>query len=242
MPKIFVLIGSRNTEGNTAKLARNIVEKLPDTYRVEFGFPQDFNLNVIDGTNQYFTDTNYKVTEDLRELQDKILSCDIFIIGSPVYVHSMSADLKLIIENLSWWAHTLRLQGKPTVVLSTCGSNGFDTVIKPLSEVITFMGGNIIATANASQVPNQIDDEAWLSEVSGVIADRIQNFSRIGAKSNDFLERVFQGSKANILYQKSAQIEQKIDIAEFGELKFWEDTGMINFDSFGKYLEAITKA
>lgn len=234
--KIFVLIGSRKTEGNTAKFARYITKKLEDSYSVEFGFPQDFRLNAIDGNIMYFTDTSYNATDDLKTLQDKILTADALIVGSPVYVHSMAADLKLIIENLAWWAHTLRLQGKPTVVLSTCGSNGFDTVIKPLSSILTFMGGNVIATANASSDPNQINNEEWLDEVAGIIAERIENHMSLGADSNEKLEQVFQGSKANILEQKSAQVELEMEVGELGELKFWEDTGMIHFDTFKEYL------
>ena len=70
------------------------------------------------------------------------------------------------IDRCSWWVHTLRLQGKPIVVLSTCDCNGYRTVIEPLSEIMTFMGGNVIATANGSQIPNQLNNEQWLNSIS----------------------------------------------------------------------------
>lgn len=234
--KILILIGSRNVNGNTAKFANKILNFLDNNYEKEFIFPQDLSLNAIDGSNFYFTDLNYNATTSLKTLEKKILRADILIVASPVYVHSFSSDLKLLIENLASWAHTLRLQGKPTVVLSTCGSNGFDTVIKPLSEVLTFMGANIIATANASQIPNQINNDDWLNEVGNTIAQRIENYILKGPESNKFLEQVFQSNKNSILDQKSLQIKHKINVSELGELKFWEDTGMINFDSFQDYL------
>ncbi|MBO8565677.1 NAD(P)H-dependent oxidoreductase, partial [Staphylococcus aureus] len=89
------------------------------------------------GNNNMFIDTNYSLKDDLKVLQNKILESDIFIIASPVYIHSMSADLKLFLERSAWWSHTLRLQGKPVIVMSTCSSNGVKTVIEPLSKVIT---------------------------------------------------------------------------------------------------------
>lgn len=235
--KMLILIGSRNANGNTSKFAKRITNFLDSSYEKEFIFPQDLSLNAIDGSNFYFTDLNYNATTSLKTLKQKILKSDILIVGSPVYVHSISSDLKLLIENLASWAHTLRLQGKPTVVLSTCGSNGFDTVIKPLSEVLTFMGANVIATANASQIPNQINNDDWLNEVGSTIAERIEKYAYKGAESNEFLERVFKASKINILEQRKAQMEHEINISELGELKYWEDTEMINFDSFQDYLD-----
>lgn len=234
--KVLILIGSRKENGNTAKFAKNITNFLDHKYEIEFVFPQDLSLNAIDGSNYYFMDLNYNATTSLNDLKQKILESDIFIVGSPVYVHSFSSDLKLLIENLASWAHTLRLQGKPTVVLSTCGTNGFNTVIKPLSEVLTFMGANVIATANASQVPNQINNDDWLYEVGSTIAKRIESYARKGPESNNFLEQVFQGSKNNILGQKSLQVKHEMKISELGELEFWEKSGMINFDSFQDYL------
>lgn len=234
--KILIIIGSRNVNGNTSKFANKIMSFLDSSYEKEFIFPQDLSLNAIDGSNFYFTDLNYNATTSLKDLKQKILSSDVLIVGSPVYVHYFSSDLKLLIENLASWTHTLRLQGKPTVVLSTCGTNGIDTVIKPLSDVLTFMGANVIATANASQIPNQINNNDWLNEVGSTIAKRIEICIRKGAESNKFLEQVFRSNKNSILDQKKLQIKHKIKVSELGELKFWEDSGMINFDSFQDYL------
>ncbi|MBR8680108.1 NAD(P)H-dependent oxidoreductase [Lactococcus lactis subsp. lactis] len=239
MKKIFVLIGSRNIKGNTIKFANNIVKSFKNECEVDIAFPQDFCLKPIDGTNLYFTDTSHNLNEDLKNLQKKIIQSDILIIGSPVYVHSMSADLKLIFENLSWWAHTLRLQGKPVVVISTCGSNGMNTVLEPVSDVISYMGGNIIATANASQIPDQINNEEWLDEVSLSISERIRKFLDLGAQSNKFLEKIFQASKNNILEQKKYQLKYDIDISKLGELKYWEKTGMINCTTFEEFLNTL---
>ena len=215
--KILIIIGSRNVNGNTSKFANKIMSFLDSSYEKEFIFPQDLSLNAIDGSNFYFTDLNYNATTSLKDLKQKILSSDVLIVGSPVYVHYFSSDLKLLIENLASWTHTLRLQGKPTVVLSTCGTNGIDT-------------------ANASQIPNQINNNDWLNEVGSTIAKRIEICIRKGAESNKFLEQVFRSNKNSILDQKKLQIKHKIKVSELGELKFWEDSGMINFDSFQDYL------
>ncbi|MFB8726115.1 flavodoxin family protein [Enterococcus casseliflavus] len=234
MKKIFVLIGSRRKEGNTANFIRRITDKFEcESFEIEYVFPQDYDITACDGDNKCFIDLNHNSNDELKKLQKKILDSDIFIVGSPVYVHSMTSDLKLFIERSAWWAHTLRLGGKPVVVISTCGSNGLKTVTEPLSEIMTFMGANVIANANAVQALGHFDDEVWLKEVTETIIERIKKYVQLPPMSNRFLEQVFTGSKLNILEQLKVQEELGI---ELGELEYWKKSGMINFDSFEDYL------
>ncbi|HAP4227502.1 TPA: NADPH-dependent oxidoreductase [Enterococcus faecalis] len=234
MKKIFILIGSRNKKGNTFTFTNKLLSNLYEKCDIEYAFPQDYKIEFCDGSNTCFFDTSYHLEEDLNKLQNKITKSDLLIIGSPVYVHSMSADLKLIIERLAWWTHTLRLQGKPTVILSTCGSNGSNTVLTQLRDIITFMGGNVIAATNASQFPNKLNNEEWIGDESRQLCKCINKYLSLGSQSNQILEKVFQTCKSNILKQKSAR-EQFGDV--FGELNYWEETGMINYEQFKDYLE-----
>lgn len=242
LKKVFVLIGSRKKDGNTASFIKNVTERLNnEIYDVEYAFPQDYSIHFNNGSDEGFTNTEYSLNDDLAILQNKILESDVFIVGSPVYVHSMSADLKLFLERSAWWAHTLRLQGKPIVVMSTCGSNGLSTVTEPLSEVMTFMGGNVIATANATQIPDRINDKQWLKEVSEEIVKRIDTYSKLPNQSNKFLEKVFYGSKLNIIEQQKAEEEAKNANLVLGELVFWKETNMIQYDKFSEYLESKSR-
>ena len=45
MKKIFVLIGSRNKNGNTSGFAKRITDKLDkEKFEVEYAYPQDFQI------------------------------------------------------------------------------------------------------------------------------------------------------------------------------------------------------
>ncbi|SFU96370.1 flavodoxin family protein [Butyrivibrio sp. INlla21] len=237
MKKIFVLIGSRQKKGNTAGFAKRITDRLDkEKFEVEYAFPQDFNIAPCMGCSQCFVRTNCVNRDDLNLLHEKILESDLFIIASPVYMHYFTADLKLIIDKSSWWAHTFRLQGKPVVILSTCGTNGFDTVTKPLGEIMSYMGGNVIASANAAMIPDQLDNEEWMEKVSGEIAGRINKYAYIPHESNKYIERTFPYMKASVQLQKEHKENSNLDI-EFGEYNYWRDTGMLNYDSFEDYLK-----
>lgn len=236
MKKVFVLIGSRHRDGNTKKLVKRIIENLDkNDFEVEYAFPKDYIIKPCIGCNNCFLTTKCSIRDDIELLQEKIITSDVFIIASPVYLHYFTGDLKLILDRLAWWAHTLRLQGKPVVVLSTCSSNGFNTVIKPLSDIITLMGGNVIATSNAAEIPNQINNDKWLDEVTNEIAKRIIKFSCLPPQSNSFLENVFSTCKRIMTVQEELS---KSSNEEYGEYNFWRNTEMIKYNSFSDYLKS----
>ncbi|WP_313509749.1 flavodoxin family protein [Enterococcus sp.] len=237
MKKVVVLIGSRRKNGNTYNFSRMIAESLPKgEYECEFIFPQDFKIKPCTGCTRCFLLTRCVQNDELVTLQNKILSCDVFIIASPVYLHYMTADLKLILDRSAWWAHTLRLEGKPTIVLSTCSSNGQSSVIEPLSEIMTWMGANVIATANASLIPNQMENKKWIRAITKEIVNRVESFFEFGPESNPFLEEAFINTKKSIELQK---IISEGSNKFLGELEYWKNSGMINFETFQEYLNSL---
>lgn len=239
MKKMFVLIGSRKKGGNTTKFVNQIVDNLDkNKIQIEYSYPQDYKIGFCVGCDNCFINTECSLKDEITLLQNRILESDIFLIASPVYLHYMTADLKLVLDRSAWWAHTLRLQGKPVVVLTTCSSNGFNTALEPISKIMTYMGGNVIATANAAQIPNQINNRDWLDEVSKEIANRIMKYVYLPPQSNQFIERVFVSSKVAMLQQEEVEKTSKI---EFGECAYWRRTGMIKYSTFKEYLEEQNK-
>lgn len=235
--KVFVLNGSRQKNGNTAKFIKSITSKLED-FSIEIAHPQDFSIKACTGCSQCFIKAKCSQEDDLSILQQKILDSDCLILSSPVYLHYMTGELKLILDRLSWWAHTLRLQGKPVVILSTCANNGHTTVIEPIGNAMNFMGGNVIATSNAATVPNQIYNTDWLDEVSNTISQRIKKYTKLPPQSNPFIEKIFSAMRLAMLDQDKHCKEYSL---ENGEVEFWRKTGMLKFDSFADYLEDLYK-
>ncbi|PXV91685.1 NADPH-dependent FMN reductase [Lachnotalea glycerini] len=237
MKKVFALIGSRQKKGNTITFVKNITKQLSnEEFQVEYVFPQDYDIKPCVGCSKCFTNCKCVNKDDIELLQQKILESDILIIASPVYLHYFTGDLKLILDKLAWWAHTFRLQGKPVVVLSTCSCNAFTSVIKPLSSIISYMGGNVIATANASYFPNQINNSKWLSEVSQEIAKRISKYVNLPPQSNKDIEKLFPSSKYMVMLQSDTKSTVGVEPCEYN---FWRDSGMLEYNSFEEYLQSI---
>lgn len=234
--KIIVLLGSRRKNGNTVTFIRHILNFLPKkNFEIMYIFPQDFIISPCVGCGNCFDEMKCSVKDDIFQLQTLILEADLLIVASPVYLHYMTADLKLILDKCSWWTHTLMLQGKPTIVLSTCDSNGHQKVIEALSEIMTYMGGNVIATANASFFPNRINNEVWLDSVATEISKRIIKYVNLPPQSNAFLEKYFDILKHS-MKMKNELLNQKE--LENGEVNYWISTGMLMANSYSEYLSS----
>lgn len=238
MKNIVALIGSRRKNGNTATFIRTILDGLTEEgYFIDYIFPQDFQISPCVGCGNCFSATECVIKDELPLLQKRILDSDLCIVASPVYVHYMTADLKRILDRCAWWVHTLRLQGKPVVVLSTCDSNGHRTVIEPLSEIMTFMGANVIATVNGSQVPNQLNNPTWLSSISEEIKRRIKKYIELPPQSNVFLEKNFNSMKQCMIWKNEILKGKKI---ENKELDYWRENGMLEYQSFSDYILSVS--
>lgn len=230
MKKILVINGSRNKQGNTKYFISSILDKLQkNRYQIEWIFPQDYKiLPVYEAMKSDYTEEK----DDITIIKNKILSSDLLIISSPVYMHAMSSDIKLLLERLSCWGHMLRLNGKPIIVLSTCESNGFNKVIKPLSEIFSYMGGNIVAASNASLI-DEFQNQEKFEKITKIVSGLINEYINKPPRSNKLLERNFQSMKKIMIYRINNTPE--LDFEE----DYWINTGLIKMQSYSEFLNHI---
>jgi multimeric flavodoxin WrbA len=80
------------------------------------------------------------IQDDLPAIHAKLLASDMVILGSPVYVEHVSAQLKAFIDRSFIWFHTLRLIGKPSMSVLTTGGSGISTTEKYLDEILYLLG------------------------------------------------------------------------------------------------------
>ncbi|WP_418129431.1 NAD(P)H-dependent oxidoreductase (plasmid) [Staphylococcus sp. HKU1] len=233
MKKILIINGSRDKEGNTQYFISRILENISNQYNIEWIFPQDYTLFPIYEANK---DDYHKNKDDYYKLEKEIENSNLLIVSSPVYMHNVSSDIKLLLERFSSWSHTLKLNGKPVIVLSTCESNGFNKVIEPLSQILTYMGGNVIATSNASVI-KELHNEDDLKKISKEIGNRINEYINKPPQSNKYIEKTFQSMKKIMNYRINtlrSSDSQQYDSEE----KYWIETELIKFDSFEAYIKS----
>ena len=78
--------------------------------------------------------------DDCAELKRKILDCDIFLFGSPVYLWAMSGIAKSLLDRISYWTHRFELMGKLCIVFSTTDTSYGPEVAAELEKLVSFTG------------------------------------------------------------------------------------------------------
>lgn len=78
--------------------------------------------------------------DDMPMLKKKMLECDLFFIGSPVYMGDMSGITKSLVDRIAYWAHRYELAGKPAAVFTTTDSSQGPETAERLSDALNYTG------------------------------------------------------------------------------------------------------
>ncbi len=144
MKKITAIIGSPiKNKSNTATLTRDFLEsvkKYCNELEYEIIVLGNKNISMCKGCWICTQKGSCNITDDLKELQDKLLASDLIILGSPVYVENVSAQFKAFADRMFIWFHTMRLIGKPSLTAVTTAKVGIKKVEKYLNEILYLLG------------------------------------------------------------------------------------------------------
>jgi multimeric flavodoxin WrbA len=89
--------------------------------------------------------------DDLHTLYKKILNADGLVMGSPNYFHSVTAQMKTLIDRMADAVHCQLLTGKYTVNVAASGGLGQDKqVMDYLNEIMLNFGSFITGSAGVS--------------------------------------------------------------------------------------------
>ncbi len=97
--------------------------------------------------------------DDFQELYNKILGADGIVWGSPNYFHTVTAQMKTLIDRMADAVHCQLLQGKYCCNVATGGSN-FDQVTTYLDGLMMNFGSFVSGSVGAimSQGPKAMED------------------------------------------------------------------------------------
>jgi multimeric flavodoxin WrbA len=98
-------------------------------------------------------------------IKEKILEADLIILGSPVFAHNVSGDMKTFIDRISYWLHVFRLANKKSITITTSASNGNINVNNYLSKILTMLGSqNILDIKITTMIPNLLNDTEFMKD------------------------------------------------------------------------------
>ena len=161
------------------------------------------------------------------------MSADMIILGSPVYAHNVSGDMKILIDRISYWLHSMKLNKKYAAVISTTESNGHLTVIDYLEKIMCILGCKTLFEINCARFhPDEYYNENWLFKKVDDLSGQIIKALYEPIISNDLLENVFQNAK--FMYEHVKQSGKEIDNLN---LKESEEIGLYRSTTYQEFLD-----
>ena len=165
-------------------------------------------------------------SDDMARLKEKVLDCDIFFFGTPVYLWKMSGIAKSFIDRISYWSHRFELLGKPCLVYSTTDSSHGPEVSNELAMLMRFTGAVVADAGTKTKEGIEIPVEETAQKLMDIYKDPASGVTFF--QQNAFLSRVVQVRK----YFKAHREEDGI----IDEMKVFRERG---FDKYVMMEEAI---
>ncbi len=156
MKKVVVILGSPRINGNSATLAYQAIEGI----RAVHGRYETFHLNKMHirpcqacGYCQSGGKKQCILKDDMRLIDESLGDADALLIASPIYMFSVSAQLKLFMDRC--YAFTRKLEGKKIGILLTYGdpdakTSGVLNAINTLKDEYRYAKSEIVQILHAS--------------------------------------------------------------------------------------------
>jgi multimeric flavodoxin WrbA len=80
------------------------------------------------------------VDDDLEEIKEAMIECDLLILSSPVYTNQVTAQMKALFDRLFTWCHIFPLLGKYSLSACTTGNDGMEPTGEFLQKMLATYG------------------------------------------------------------------------------------------------------
>lgn len=144
--KIIAIIGSpHGMKGNTARLLDEVVAGATDAgATVEIISLAGAALQPCVACNTCHVTGICPLPDHYETIKGKLLAADGFILASPNYIFSVSAQMKLLFDRLNGLLHCQSLQGKYGAVVETSGGGEDEEVLVYMQRFVNSLGAQAV--------------------------------------------------------------------------------------------------
>jgi len=130
--------------------------------------------------------------DDLTELWAKMMRADGIVLGSPVYINGVTAQLKTMIDRLADAIHCQMLVGKYGCAVTTAGSSGISEVLRYMAYFLNQLGAVTVGEVGVAIGQNPAALDAAITEAISLgqtLADAIQRKRQYADQESAIAER-----------------------------------------------------
>ncbi|MGB9081525.1 MAG: flavodoxin family protein [Desulfuromonadaceae bacterium] len=144
--KILAIIGSpRGMQGNTGRLLEELLSGAAETgAETEILSLKNLNVQPCVACDVCHKTGICNIKDDYEGIKEKLLVCDGFILASPNYIFSVSAQMKALFDRCNGLIHCMALGGKYAAVVETSGGGDDNEVITYMERFVNTLGANSV--------------------------------------------------------------------------------------------------
>lgn len=144
--KILAIIASpRGMQGNTGRLLEEVLKGVGE----DGDETEILSMKTLDVQPCVACDVCHKtgvcnIKDDYEGIKEKLLACDGFILASPNYIFSVTAQMKALFDRCNGLIHCMALEGKYAVVVETSGGGEDEKVLTYMGRFVNTLGANSV--------------------------------------------------------------------------------------------------
>ena len=171
--KILAINASpRGKNSNTLHLIEAALTGAADAgAKTEFLDICNYDIRYCTGCGRCYQTGECVIMDDYADLLNKMQDADGLILGSPVYINSVTAQLKTVLDRMADVIHCQAFTGKYGIVVTTGGGGGTDEVISYLGNALQVLGANMCGGVGAiiGDGPEKFEQQKNIARETGKI-------------------------------------------------------------------------
>ena len=153
--KVLAIVGSPGGKrSNTLEFANSFLDMVEEqgvTLRREFIVLSNVEVRPCKGCWSCTLEKPCPLrSDDLESIKEKMIDCDMLILGSPVYTNQVTAQMKAFFDRLFTWCHVFPLIGKYALSVVTTGNDGHEETGSFLEKMLGTYGASSFGTVAAT--------------------------------------------------------------------------------------------
>lgn len=141
MVKVLGIVGSPRKSGNTDIMVTEALKSaLKEGAKTEKIFLSDYDLKPCDGCKTCFDTGECHIPDELMKIYNQVVSVDGLVLGSPVYFHHVTAQMKLFIDRAGYLCLARGrkdFKNKVAAVVVVAGGTGHQSTVEELLSFIS---------------------------------------------------------------------------------------------------------
>jgi multimeric flavodoxin WrbA len=150
--KILAIIASpRGMQGNTGRLLEEVLAGVQEAgAETEILSLKTLNVQPCVACDVCHKTGICNIKDDYESIKEKLLGCDGFILASPNYIFSVTAQMKALLDRCNGLIHCTALEGKYAAVVETSGGGEDAEVITYMERFVNTLGANSVGGIGSS--------------------------------------------------------------------------------------------